>query len=462
MSERLANLGYMGLIKETTKGVCLTPIDFIPLYEETLSTEGNFVDQKPIYGNKLTNYATLQGQRSHKGDFTVLAEPNTAAKLFDMLLTRSSSQVVYTFTVTSANATIGATFTNNSQTFTVINTIAGSTTLIASGTGAPASSGTLTKATGTGDATITFSAAVAGPSAHNFGLSSTANPNSYTVDLSYGNVVARYWGVEASAISPNWNANELQLKVSVSALGSFQGREIASINTTTIVLKTDYDPVPNRGLVVGDLVRIYKQSTGATLDTTIASSGVNADGITIVLSASAAAFAAGDMIYLRPATPSFTLLSSFLWSKTQFLPSTTATLALAASQLRVEQGSEFQLMHNFENDDGAERSGAFDPAALVRSLGDATLKIKKFFDGPDDVTLFNNLNKSAWVIRHFAGSSNQYEMRITFNNVKTDGTIVPDAKSGEINYSEINFHIDYDPTDAQGFSVLLIDALSTI
>lgn len=64
----------------------------------------------------------------------------------------------YTFTVTSANATIGATYTNNGQTFTVLATIAGGTTLKTTGTGAPSASGTLTKAVGTGDATITFSA----------------------------------------------------------------------------------------------------------------------------------------------------------------------------------------------------------------------------------------------------------------------------------------------------------------
>ena len=64
----------------------------------------------------------------------------------------------YVFTVTAANATAGATYTNNSQTFTVITTIAGATTLTCSGTGQSLASGTLTKASGTGDATITFSA----------------------------------------------------------------------------------------------------------------------------------------------------------------------------------------------------------------------------------------------------------------------------------------------------------------
>ena len=63
----------------------------------------------------------------------------------------------YIFTVTSANATAGATYTNNSHTFTVVDTIAAGTILVTTGTGAPTSSGTLTKASGTGDATITFS-----------------------------------------------------------------------------------------------------------------------------------------------------------------------------------------------------------------------------------------------------------------------------------------------------------------
>jgi len=72
-----------------------------------------------------------------------------------------ATALAYTFTVTSANATVGATYTNNGQTFTVLYTIASGTTLVCSSTGAPASSGTLTKATGTGDATITFASVVA-------------------------------------------------------------------------------------------------------------------------------------------------------------------------------------------------------------------------------------------------------------------------------------------------------------
>ena len=65
----------------------------------------------------------------------------------------------YYFTVASANATAGAVYTNNTHNFTVVRTISGSTLLLCTSNGAPTSSGTLTKSSGTGDATITFSLA---------------------------------------------------------------------------------------------------------------------------------------------------------------------------------------------------------------------------------------------------------------------------------------------------------------
>lgn len=67
----------------------------------------------------------------------------------------------YTFIITSGSATVGATYTNNAVTFTVYATVASATQVVMSGSGAPAASGTLTKASGTGDATLTFSQVLA-------------------------------------------------------------------------------------------------------------------------------------------------------------------------------------------------------------------------------------------------------------------------------------------------------------
>ncbi len=86
----------------------------------------------------------------------------------------------YVFTVTAANATAGATYTNSGQTFTVVTTIVGGTTLTTTGTGNPAASGTLTKASGTGDATITYSSFTA-PANATIGATYTNNGQTFTV-----------------------------------------------------------------------------------------------------------------------------------------------------------------------------------------------------------------------------------------------------------------------------------------
>lgn len=62
----------------------------------------------------------------------------------------------YIFFIVSGNATANATYTNNSKTFTVVSTVSGATEIRMTGTGNPTVSGTLTKASGTGDATLTF------------------------------------------------------------------------------------------------------------------------------------------------------------------------------------------------------------------------------------------------------------------------------------------------------------------
>lgn len=390
--ERYANLGYLALKKQTAKNTPVTPNAFVPLYEESLSTNANFQAQQPVYGSKFKTRTTLRGQRDHQGEITVPAEPNTTALFMDMLLTKGAT--------TGAN-----------------------------------------------------------PYTHPYDYSSATNPNGYTVDLAEGNFVKRFWGVEASSLLPEWEDNEMRHKVTVSALGSYQGRSIASINTTSVVLDTKYDSNPTKGLVVGDLVRVYKASDGSTLDTTISS--IDANGTTVVLGASAASFAAGDILHLRPATPNYSLLDTFLWARTQFLFGATAAAALAATHTPVEPGSEWELIHEFNEEAGEKRSGSFDPASLARKGVDASLTVKRFFDTLEDVQRFNDMTKRACVIRCFAGDTNQYEFRITFHNLTVDNPVAP-IQSDNILYATQQLRPNNDTTDGKGLSVVLINALATV
>lgn len=389
----LSDQGYAAFKKQLSAPVAVIPDTFAPIYDESLTTNLNLDEDTAIVGMKVARLQSLQGQRDHGGDITVLAEPNTTAQLFDMLLTRGS--------VTGSN-----------------------------------------------------------PYTWPFTLGFT-DPNSYTLDISNGLTVSRFWGVQASKISPVFDKNEMKHKVSVSALGSFQGREIASIATTVLTLKTDYDPSPTTGLVVGDLVNIWKASDGSLNAFTVAS----LTATTVTLNATAAAFAAGDMLVLRPATVSLPALyaTPFSWARTQFCFGATAAAALSATHTPVEQGSSWTVSHGFKDDKGEKRSGSLDPAALLRTRGDIDLKITKIFSGPDEVKNFAAVKKNALVVRCYAAASNgtTYELRITMNNIKIKkGGDGPDIKVGEWEYYQLEYNVDYDSTDGSAWDVKVINAIA--
>lgn len=461
--ERPGNLGYIGLGLEATKGTAAATTDYIQAYEETLAPNFNLQSMSPIFGNKFEVYKVLPGMIELTGDLTTVAEPNTGLKLHDMLLTRGSVNTVYVFTVTTANATIGATYTNNTQTFTVQATLTSGTTLICSGTGAPAASGTLTKASGTGDTTITFSSSITGGYYWPLSVSAT-NPKSYTVEVSYYDISIRYVGVEASKITPALDGNEWRFKTSVTALSYFAGAEILSITGSgpyTITFKNDFprDPAPTANLIANDLIRVFK-SDGSTIDCTIASI---ASSTAITTSTNVSSASAGDMVFLRPtSTPIFNHLPSFLASNTQWCLGSTAAAALAAPQTRVELASSWELDHNMNDDKGEKRFGSRYAASIIRTTANYGLTVKKYFQGDTDVKLFNSMGKNACVIRLFSyNAGNTYEMRLIFNNITTDSPI-PQLKPKEPNYSTIKYYPAYDPTDGQGMSVGFINNLSSI
>jgi hypothetical protein len=263
--ERLANLGYAALKKEVTRAVPVTPNVFVPLYKETLMTDMHLDEDNPIMGVRSFPYNDFVGMRSHDGQITVLAEPNTAEFFLDMMLTAGSI-------------------------------------------------------TGAGPYTHPFTEGLA---------------NSYTLDLAKGQVVHRYWGVEAEMIEPTFDKDKMQFNIDVSARGSFLSRKIASVTTTSITFDTTYDPSPTTGLVIGDLVRCMSATTPSTTADFTVSSITN--GTTVVVNSTAAAYIAGDYFFLRPQTPSYTILSPFLWGRTQFQFGATAAELCTNLRIKVVQ-----------------------------------------------------------------------------------------------------------------------------
>lgn len=98
------NSGYLALKRETTVGTAVTPDTFIPLYDESLSTDNQLDTNSVVFGNKAARLLVTPGVRAHSGDFTVLAEPTTTGALYDMLLTQGTPTTADNVTTTPYTA----------------------------------------------------------------------------------------------------------------------------------------------------------------------------------------------------------------------------------------------------------------------------------------------------------------------------------------------------------------------
>jgi hypothetical protein len=311
----------------------------------------------------------------------------------------------------------------------------------------------LTKGSSTGSSVYT----------HPYTLGNTTD--SYTLDFLKGDMVHRFFGVEVRTLSPEFDDNKMLLNMSISALGSFLLGPISSAATTSLVLATDYDGQPGKGLAVGDVL-VFVKVTGGTVDNTEEGtiSAISSDKVTVTLSGSlTGTYTTGDYCYIKAQAASYTIGTPFNWARTEFRFADDAATALTATQTRLERGSKWDIVNELEDDAGAKRSGSFDPAALVRSQGMISLDMKRFFDTGIDLQKFIRRTKISLVVRHFGAlisGSDYNELRITFNNLKLVESPNP-LNSGDIIYLNQKLVAQYDTTDQQAFDVKVINDVAT-
>ena len=395
----LANVGYLAIGKEATKGVPVRPSVVVPLYEESLSTTLNLDMDNPIMGNRFARYFNFKGQREHKGILKVLAEPKTIPHFLNMILKKGSSSV-------SGSV--------NTHPYTVDN--------------------------------------------------DTPVSASYTIEILKGDVIYRFYGVEISRINPVFEDNTMKLNLSVTALGQFSIAPISSASTTDLVLATDYDDAPNKGIVAGDTL-VFVKVTGGTSDTyeEKSVSDVDAGGTEVTVASLSDTYTTGDYCYIKKQTLTPTLGEPFKWSNTQFCFGDTAAAAISATQTKVEKGSIAEIIHDFEDDGGAKRSGSLDPAALVRKAVDVDVAIKKVFDDYKEFERFMSVRKRALVIRCFGtviSGTDKNELRITINNIKVKEAPNP-LMTGEIIYLDAAYSPQYDTSDSQGLDIKVINDVAS-
>ena len=297
-----------------------------------------------------------------------------------------------------------------------------------------------------------------GPYTHPFTVGDSENY--YTVDLKKGLYVHRYIGVKANSVSPVYTENEAHLNVDLTALKHF---EVATLSGTptgsgpyVVTLSTDYDPSPTTGLVAGDVIA-FDDGSNVTNATVASVTGVT----TFTTSTNVTSFASGTKVRLRALTPSFTLLTPFMWARTEYRFGADASTALSATHTPGDEGTEWTLTHSNESDDGAHTTGTFDPSDLRRTNFGATCTFVRVYENDDERVKYLENDKQAVVIRMFAGNTSSYELRITLNNIKAITEPVETAFE-TITKITSTYASQYDSSDAQAVDVKVINGLSTI
>lgn len=153
----------------------------------TVGSGSNYVARQTFSGDTGNPWFCKPFVDNAKGDIIVATNGNDGPIWWDgngqVKFLPASGSGNYIFTITIGSATVGAVYSDGGQNFTVLTTVSSGTTLRTNGTGDPLD-GTLTKVSGTGDDTISYT--------------------SFTLDLPLG-FVCKYINVYKNRLIFLWN-----------------------------------------------------------------------------------------------------------------------------------------------------------------------------------------------------------------------------------------------------------------
>lgn len=87
----LADNAYLAIKPETTAGVAVIPTEFVPLVSEAIKTVVNHSVDRRMKGHDWQGNDLLRGNRSHEGELSVLADPDTLGHILNMVFTKGTT-----------------------------------------------------------------------------------------------------------------------------------------------------------------------------------------------------------------------------------------------------------------------------------------------------------------------------------------------------------------------------------
>lgn len=287
-------------------------------------------------------------------------------------------------------------------------------------------------------------------------------PDSYTIEIQKGPFAIRYFGVKADSLRFEFEDGLLKATASIKARGQFSVatlKEALSGSVTSLKLAHNYDDKPNSGLVAGDVISL-KLDSGSYQDITLTS--VNADGETVGFGALSITAAAGNPIYLKAQTPSYTGLSKPLMRGDTLVGiSTTSALATTAAGAKATATPIYDLVIDIKNNlFDAPATGSKDPYQLLTQMRESQITISRLFESEDQRQKWLDMTKQAITSitlgSVITGGTTKEQLTIKLHKVKLLENNYT-AELGSLIQEDQSFEALYDADDAIALEVSLVN-----
>lgn len=287
-------------------------------------------------------------------------------------------------------------------------------------------------------------------------------PDSYTIEIQKGPFATRYFGVKADNLKLEFEDGLLKATASIKSRGQFSVatlKEALSGSVTSLKLAHNYDDKPTTGLVIGDVISL-KLDSGSYQDITLTS--VDPDGETVGFGSLSITAAAGNAIYLKAQTPSYTGLSKPLTRGDTLVGiASTSALADTAAASKTTATPIYNLTIDIKNNlFDAPATGSKDPYQLLTQMRESQITISRLFEDESQRQKWLDITKQAITTitlgAVISGGSTKEQLTIKFHNVKLLENNYT-AELGSLIQEEQSFEALYDTSDAKAIEVSLVN-----
>lgn len=291
---------------------------------------------------------------------------------------------------------------------------------------------------------------------------SVGDPKSYTIEIQKGPYAQRYFGVKADQLKLEFVDQKLQATASIKATGQFSVSTLkVALNgsVSSLKLADDYDFRPTTGLVIGDVITI-EDNTGNLIDLTLTS--VDADGETLGFANTTIIAEAGNKVYLKAQTPSYTGQFPPLYlGDTLIGVGSDSTTATTNAGSKITATPFYQFSFNLKNNLlDTPVSGSKDPLQLIPQTREADITTRRLFE---DVSQHKNwLNSSKQAItmiatgKEITANGTRESFTIKFHNVKLTTNEEP-LEQDSLIFDTQTFEVLYDQTDGYAIEITLVN-----